>query len=120
VARRSGGCTGGAIEPGETWRIAANGPPIWRSAPAARCADETGSFDDEGSWEDDNAVCRPWGFDLADIQAPVCIWHGMQDFLPVAHARWLADRIPNVTTHFPPDEDHTNIEETTGPRHLHG
>ena len=74
-------------------------------------ADGTGSFDDEGSWEDENAVCRPWGFDLADIQAPVSLWHGMQDFLPVAHARWLADRIPNVTTHFPADEDHTNIEE---------
>jgi pimeloyl-ACP methyl ester carboxylesterase len=74
-------------------------------------ADDRGSFDDEGSWEDDNAVYRPWGFDLADIQAPVCIWHGMQDFLPVAHARWLADRIPNVTTHFPADEDHANIEE---------
>jgi hypothetical protein len=35
----------------------------------------------------------------------------MQDFLPVAHARWLADRIPNVTTHFPADQDHTNVEE---------
>ena len=35
----------------------------------------------------------------------------MRDFLPVAHARWLADRIPNVTTHFPADEDHTTIEE---------
>jgi hypothetical protein len=74
-------------------------------------ADDSGSFDDDGSWEDDLAVYSPWGFDLADIQAPVSLWHGMQDFLPVAHARWLADRIPNVTTHFPADEDHTNVEE---------
>lgn len=51
------------------------------------------------------------GFDLADIQAPVSLWHGRQDFLPLAHARWLADRIPNVTTHFPADQNHTNIEE---------
>jgi pimeloyl-ACP methyl ester carboxylesterase len=74
-------------------------------------ADDSGSFDDEGSWEDDNAVYRPWGFDLSNVRAPVSLWHGMQDFIPVAHARWLAARIPRVTTHFPADEDHTNIEE---------
>jgi pimeloyl-ACP methyl ester carboxylesterase len=54
----------------------------------------------------------PWGFDLAGIQAPVSLRHGMQDFVPVAHARWLADRIPNVTGHFPVGEDHTNVEKT--------
>jgi pimeloyl-ACP methyl ester carboxylesterase len=74
-------------------------------------ADDSGSFDDDGSWEDDLAFYRPWGFDLADIQAPVSLWHGLRDFVPVAHARWLADRIKDVTTHFPADEDHTNIEE---------
>jgi pimeloyl-ACP methyl ester carboxylesterase len=74
-------------------------------------ADDSGYFDDDGSWEDDLAFYSPWGFDPAGIQAPVSLWHGMQDFVPVAHARWLADRIPDVTTHFPADEDHTNIEE---------
>ena len=72
---------------------------------------DSGSFDDEGSWEDNLAFYRPWGFDLASILAPVSLWHGLQDFVPVAHARWLADRIPNVTTHFPADQDHTNVEE---------
>ena len=38
----------------------------------------------------------------------------MRDFLPVARARWLADRIPDVTTCFPADEDHTNIEDNNG------
>ncbi len=74
-------------------------------------AGDDGTFDDEGSWEDDNAIYCPWQFDLADIQAPVRIWHGLKDFLPVTHARWLADRIPNVDTHFLPDEDHSNVEE---------
>ena len=74
-------------------------------------ARDDGTFDDEGSWEDDNAFYRPWKFDLADIQAPVGMWHGLNDFLPITHAKWLADRIPNVATHFLPDEDHTNIEE---------
>ncbi len=71
----------------------------------------SGSFDDEGSWEDDVVFYRPWGFDVAGIQAPVGLWHGLRDFLPVAHANWLADRIPDVTTHFPAGEDHTDIEE---------
>ena len=73
-------------------------------------ADGSGSFDDDGAWDDHLAVYRRWGFDLADIQAPVSLWHGLQDFLPITHARWLADRIPNVTTHFPADQDHTNVE----------
>jgi pimeloyl-ACP methyl ester carboxylesterase len=74
-------------------------------------ADDSGAFDDDGSWDDDLAFYNPWGFDLAEIQAPVSLWHGMQDFVPVAHARWLADRIPDVTTHFPADQDHSNVEE---------
>ncbi len=74
-------------------------------------ADDQGTFDDEGSWEDDSALYHPWTFELADIRAPVSLWHGMKDFIPLAHARWLAERIPRVTTHFPADEDHTNIEE---------
>src|SRR5579871_1917273 len=43
-------------------------------------ADDQGSFDDDGSWEDDSAFYLPWGFDLADIRAPVSLWHGLQDF----------------------------------------
>ncbi len=64
-----------------------------------------------GPAEDDSAFYLPWRFDLADIRAPVSLWHGLKAFLPIAHARWLADRIPHVTTHFPAGEDHTNIEE---------
>jgi pimeloyl-ACP methyl ester carboxylesterase len=70
-----------------------------------------GTVDDEGWWGDHCAIYKPWGFSLADIQAPVSLWHGLRDFLPVTHAKWLADRIPGVITHFPADEDHTNIEE---------
>ena len=76
----------------------------------ALCADDQGSFDDDGAWDDARAFYLPWRFDLADIRAPVSLWHGLKDFLPVAHAHWLADRIPDVTTHFPAGEDHSNIE----------
>jgi pimeloyl-ACP methyl ester carboxylesterase len=67
---------------------------------------------DEGWWEDWSASFLPWGFDLAAIQAPVALWHGLHDTSPpAAHSRWLADHIPHVTAHFPPGEDHTNVEE---------
>jgi hypothetical protein len=74
-------------------------------------AGDQGAFDDDGFWEDNSAFYYPWQFDLADIRAPVSLWHGLKDFIPITHARWLADRIPNITAHFPPEEDHTNIEE---------
>jgi pimeloyl-ACP methyl ester carboxylesterase len=49
-------------------------------------------------WIDDAlALRKPWGFDPTSIKVPVRLWHGAQDtFSPVAHARWLASRIPNA------------------------
>lgn len=68
--------------------------------------------DGEGWWEDWSASFLPWGFDPATIQAPVALWHGLQDTAaPPAHSRWLAGHIPHVTAHFPADQDHTNVEE---------
>jgi pimeloyl-ACP methyl ester carboxylesterase len=40
---------------------------------------------------------RPWGFDLAEIRVPVRLWHGEGDgVVPLAHSRWLAERIPDA------------------------
>ena len=49
-------------------------------------------------WIDDAlAFCAPWGFNLADIQVPVLLWHGEDDvFSPAAHARWMAGQIPTA------------------------
>jgi hypothetical protein len=44
-------------------------------------AGDQGAFDDDGSWEDHSAFYYPWQFDLADIQAPVSLWHGLEDWL---------------------------------------
>uniref|UniRef100_A0AAU2JM80 Alpha/beta hydrolase n=1 Tax=Streptomyces sp. NBC_00049 TaxID=2903617 RepID=A0AAU2JM80_9ACTN len=59
-------------------------------------------------WIDDLlAFSRPWGFDPADIRCPVLIWHGELDvFSPVGHSRWLAGRIPGVTTTIDPAAAH--------------
>ena len=67
---------------------------------------------DEGWWDDWSAFLSPWGFELDAITAPVSLWHGLADQrCPPGHGRWLAGRIPQVTAHFPEDEDHTNIKE---------
>jgi pimeloyl-ACP methyl ester carboxylesterase len=48
----------------------------------------------EGWAADSLAFTRPWGFDPQWIKIPTLLWHGAWDiFSPVAHARWLADRI---------------------------
>src|SRR4029450_13319312 len=49
-------------------------------------------------WADDDFVfVKPWGFELGDISVPVQVWHGSQDqFVPVAHGRWLAGGIPRA------------------------
>lgn len=45
---------------------------------------------------EDYRVCRrPWGFDPADVAAPVLVWHGAADpLVPAAHAVRLAAAIP--------------------------
>ncbi len=59
-------------------------------------------------WIDDSiAFCSPWGFDPADIKVPVLVWHGQDDVLsPVAHSRWLADRIPSASILVQPGAAH--------------
>jgi pimeloyl-ACP methyl ester carboxylesterase len=54
--------------------------------------------DSADGWIDDAlAFSAPWGFDPADIKAPVYLWHGDDDvFSPVAHTQWLADKIPGA------------------------
>ena len=57
---------------------------------------------------DDYLVCRRgWGFDPADLQVPVTVWHGAADRLvPLAHARALAAAIPDCTARVAPDGGH--------------
>jgi pimeloyl-ACP methyl ester carboxylesterase len=66
---------------------------------------------DEGWWEDWSSYLSPWGFDLKDTRCPVQLWHGDQDpAVPIAHAHWIADHLPNVESHFLAVEDHSTIE----------
>jgi pimeloyl-ACP methyl ester carboxylesterase len=47
--------------------------------------------------DDDLAYVAPWGFDPSTIRAQVLLLHGDEDRIaPLAHAQWLADRIPGA------------------------
>jgi pimeloyl-ACP methyl ester carboxylesterase len=66
----------------------------------------------DGWIDDDFAFLEPWGFDLAEIATPVLLLHGEDDrFVPVAHAHWLAERIPDVEARIDPADGHLTLLE---------
>jgi pimeloyl-ACP methyl ester carboxylesterase len=66
-----------------------------------------------GGWfDDDRAFGADWGFDLADIRAPLSVWHGGEDrFVPIAHGEWLAERVA-AHAHLRPDDGHLSLVVT--------
>jgi pimeloyl-ACP methyl ester carboxylesterase len=64
--------------------------------------------DSANGWIDDALAFRmPWGFDPADIKAPVLLWHGADDvFSPVAHTQWLAEKIRRAEVVIKPGTAH--------------
>jgi pimeloyl-ACP methyl ester carboxylesterase len=52
-------------------------------------------------WIDDALALRcDWGFDPTEVKPRVLLWHGADDnFTPVSHTRWLADRLPHCEVH---------------------
>ncbi len=64
----------------------------------------------DGWVDDDLAFIRPWGFDPATITVPVSLWQGDVDLMvPLAHGRWLAERMPRAAVHLRPGEGHLSI-----------
>jgi len=56
---------------------------------------------------------QPWPFRLADVRAPVTIWHGLADnVVPAAHARLLSEMLPRNTLHLEADQGHYSLPMT--------
>ncbi len=91
----------------EVDRSALTGEFAGYMAASMRAALENGIW---GWFDDDIAFLRPWGFELRDIQRPVAVWQGGQDrFVPFAHGRWLAERVPDAEARLYPDHGHLSL-----------
>jgi pimeloyl-ACP methyl ester carboxylesterase len=63
-----------------------------------------------GWFDDDFAMFKPWGFDLAAIEVPVTVWHGTEDrFVPLAHGEWLAGRVAGADARLLDDHGHLSL-----------
>jgi pimeloyl-ACP methyl ester carboxylesterase len=81
-----------------------------RAAHAKESTDRAIAPGIDGWRDDDLAFVRPWGFNLAEIGVPSLLWQGVQDkMVPVAHGRWLAERIPGVEAHISEPDGHLSI-----------
>ena len=60
-------------------------------------------------------MARPWGIDLAAIEVPVLLWHGVRDRnVPVACGRYLAQAIPGRQATFYPGDAHLSVPVNHG------
>jgi pimeloyl-ACP methyl ester carboxylesterase len=60
--------------------------------------------------DDDLAYVAPWGFDPADVAAPVLVVHGDADrVVPSAHGAWLAARCPRAELRLLPGDGHISV-----------
>ena len=56
---------------------------------------------------DAQKLATPWGFDLADVEAGVTLWHGTDDRnTPLAMGRYLARTLAHATLHEVPGQGH--------------
>jgi pimeloyl-ACP methyl ester carboxylesterase len=81
-----------------------------RAEHAKRSADHALAHGVAGWRDDDLAFMNPWGFELDAIRVPTLLWQGVQDkMVPLAHARWLAERIPGLEAHISEEDGHLSI-----------
>lgn len=63
-----------------------------------------------GMVDDDLACVASWGFDPAQVRAPVLFVHGDQDrMVPSSHGQWLARRTSSAELWLRPDDGHVSV-----------
>jgi pimeloyl-ACP methyl ester carboxylesterase len=63
-----------------------------------------------GLIDDDLAYVAPWGFDPAQVIAPILLLHGGGDrVVPSSHGKWLARRCPLAELRLRPDDGHISV-----------
>ncbi len=73
-------------------------------------AGRAGAAGPEGLIDDDLAYVAPWGFDLAQISAPVLLVQGGQDrVVPPSHAEWLMRNCRSSELWLRPGDGHVSI-----------
>ena len=66
-----------------------------------------------GWMDDDLAFVQPFGFKLSEIDKPVLVWQGDDDFMvPRAHSEWLAKHIPTAKLNFVAGHGHISLGES--------
>ncbi|MGI9822779.1 alpha/beta fold hydrolase [Agromyces sp. Marseille-Q5079] len=67
-------------------------------------------FGDDGLIDDDVAFVSPWGFDLAEVAAPVLVVQGEGDrVVPRTHASWMLAHLPDATLWMRLDDGHVSV-----------
>jgi pimeloyl-ACP methyl ester carboxylesterase len=67
-------------------------------------------FGDDGLIDDDVAFASPWGFDLAEVAAPVLVVQGEGDrVVPRSHASWMLAHLPDATLWMRLDDGHVSV-----------
>jgi pimeloyl-ACP methyl ester carboxylesterase len=60
-----------------------------------------------GMVDDYRLCCRPWGFDVGEVDCDVHLWHGAADeFVPLSHAQALALALPRCRMIVGTDDGH--------------
>jgi hypothetical protein len=66
-----------------------------------------------GWLDDDLAFVQPFGFELSQINKPILVWQGDDDFMvPKSHSEWLAKHIPTAKLNFVPGHGHISLGES--------
>jgi pimeloyl-ACP methyl ester carboxylesterase len=72
-----------------------------------------------GARRDLTLYTHDWGLDLTAIRMPIRIWHGTADgTVPIGHARWLAEHLPNAHLTELPGEGHYSVPIRYAPQIL--